>query len=55
MTPGTQRLLVETGWFCIWTAIIWLIAWLIGQPRARLPFEAVLGGLGALSAFRLLP
>lgn len=54
MTPREQRLLAEGAWFCIWTAIIGVMAWLIGQPWDRIPFEAVLGGAGALSAFRLL-
>jgi hypothetical protein len=54
MSPGTQRLLAEGAWFAIWAMIIGVMAWLIGQPSARVPFEAILGGLGALSAFRLL-
>jgi hypothetical protein len=54
MSPRTQRLLAEGAWFVIWAVIIGVMAWLIGQPSSRVPFEALLGGLGALSAFRLL-
>jgi hypothetical protein len=54
MTPGTQRLLVEGAWFCIWAVIVGAMAWLFGEPSTRVPLEALLGGLGALGAFRLL-
>jgi hypothetical protein len=54
MTPGAQQLLVEGAWFCIWAVIIGVLAWMIGEPWVRVPFEALLGGWGALSAFRLL-
>jgi hypothetical protein len=54
MTPGTQRLLVEGAWFSIWAVIVGAMAWLFGEPSTRVPLEALLGGLGALGAFRLL-
>lgn len=54
MTPRRQRLLAEGAWFSIGTVIVGALAWLFGEQRAILPFEALLGGLGALSAFRLL-
>jgi hypothetical protein len=54
MTPRTQRWLADAAWFFIWTALIATIAWLMGEQRSRVWIEAVLGGLAALGAFRLL-
>lgn len=41
-------------WFCLWAAIMGVGAWLIDEPPSLIPWIAILGGLGAVGAAKLL-